>query len=149
MVGFVGKTRPLPGHSSIGSICTRKHFRPGVHPLTTESNKGGSVSVIWQIPARRLPGVHPEYSAAASGRGSNGYTGHSLSAALTQQQCLFGDTEEGTTSRLTGAGSLLPPVYSEAWAKGIPRTPFSSLRDTEHGKHVGRKTNAVSQKQIK
>ncbi|GFV82514.1 hypothetical protein TNCV_3983041 [Trichonephila clavipes] len=26
--------------------------------------------------------------------------------------------QRGTTSRLTGAGSLLPPVYSEAWAKG-------------------------------
>ncbi|GFV72551.1 hypothetical protein TNCV_4084511 [Trichonephila clavipes] len=40
------------------------------------------------------------------------------------------------TSRLTGAGSLLSPVYSEAWAKekaqGIPRTPFSSLRDAAH-----------------
>ncbi|GFT16741.1 hypothetical protein TNCV_1333551 [Trichonephila clavipes] len=46
-------------------------------------------------------------------------TRHPLSAALTLQQCLFGDTDEsGTTSRLTGAGSLLPPVYSEAWAKG-------------------------------
>ncbi|GFX06653.1 hypothetical protein TNCV_382491 [Trichonephila clavipes] len=41
--------------------------------------------------ARCLPGVYPEYNATASGRGSNG--------------------------RLTGAGSLLPPVYSEAWAK--------------------------------
>ncbi|GFW03153.1 hypothetical protein TNCV_157731 [Trichonephila clavipes] len=25
--------------------------------------------------------------------------------------------KRGTTSRLTGAGSLLPPVYSEAWAR--------------------------------
>ncbi|GFV29847.1 hypothetical protein TNCV_2083121 [Trichonephila clavipes] len=43
------------------------------------------------------------------------------------------------------ASSLLPPVYSEAWAKGIPRIPFSSLRDAAHGKHAGRKTNVVSQ----
>ncbi|GFV05085.1 hypothetical protein TNCV_222991 [Trichonephila clavipes] len=29
-----------------------------------------------------------------------------------------GTPKRGTTSRLTGADSLLPPVYSEAWAKG-------------------------------
>ncbi|GFX83322.1 hypothetical protein TNCV_2489781 [Trichonephila clavipes] len=52
-------------------------------------------------------------------------------------------------SRLTGAGSLLPPVYSEAWAIGIPRTPFSSLRDAAQRKHAGRKTNGVTQTQIK
>ncbi|GFT30507.1 hypothetical protein TNCV_2377861 [Trichonephila clavipes] len=28
-----------------------------------------------------------------------------------------GTPKRGTTSRLTGAGSLLPPVYSDAWAK--------------------------------
>ncbi|GFU70748.1 hypothetical protein TNCV_493111 [Trichonephila clavipes] len=44
-----------------------------------------------------------------------------------------GTPKRGTTSRLTGVGSLLPPVYSEAWAKGMPRTPFSSLRDAAHG----------------
>ncbi|GFW14796.1 hypothetical protein TNCV_1562591 [Trichonephila clavipes] len=55
-----------------------------------------------------------------------------------------GKPKKGTTSRLTGAGSLLPPVYSEAWAKGIPRTQFSSLRDAAHGKHAGRKTNGVN-----
>ncbi|GFX90065.1 uncharacterized protein TNCV_887621 [Trichonephila clavipes] len=48
----------------------------------------------------------------------------------------------------TGAGSLLPPVYSEAWAKGIHRTPFSSLRDAADGKHAGRKTNGVSRTQV-
>ncbi|GFT51119.1 hypothetical protein TNCV_4817201 [Trichonephila clavipes] len=72
-----------------------------------------------------------------------------LSAALTLQQCPSETPKRGTTSRLTLAGSLLPPVYSEAWAKGNPRTPFSSLRDAAHGKHAGRKTNSVSQKQIK
>ncbi|GFW75937.1 hypothetical protein TNCV_3247021, partial [Trichonephila clavipes] len=41
---------------------------------------------------------------------------HPLSAALTLQQCLSGDSKRGTTSRLTG-GSLLPPVYSEAWGQ--------------------------------
>ncbi|GFV06210.1 hypothetical protein TNCV_2151141 [Trichonephila clavipes] len=83
------------------------------------------------------------------GEDPTGKTRHPLSAALTLQQCLRRLRREGTTSRLTGAGSLLPPVYSEAWAKGNPRTPFSSLRDAAHGKHAGRKTNGVSQKQIK
>ncbi|GFY32573.1 hypothetical protein TNCV_673281 [Trichonephila clavipes] len=72
---MLGKTRPLPGHSSIGSISTRKKLHPGVPPPTTESSKGGSVPAIWQNQARRLPGVHPEYSDTASGS-------------------LFGDTEE-------------------------------------------------------
>ncbi|GFW28286.1 hypothetical protein TNCV_4639531 [Trichonephila clavipes] len=71
MLGL-GNTRPLPGHSSIGSINTLKKLHPGVPPPTTESNKGGSVPVIWQNQARRLPEVHPEHSATASGRGSNG-----------------------------------------------------------------------------
>ncbi|GFV29894.1 hypothetical protein TNCV_657231 [Trichonephila clavipes] len=68
----LGNTRPLPGHSSIGSISTRKNLHPGVTPPTTKSNKGGSVPVIWQNQARRLPEVHLEYNATASGRGSNG-----------------------------------------------------------------------------
>ncbi|GFW90166.1 hypothetical protein TNCV_1789871 [Trichonephila clavipes] len=46
----------------------------GVPPPTTESNKGGQgMPVIWQKPdMRRLHGVHPEYNAVASERGSNG-----------------------------------------------------------------------------
>ncbi|GFV44731.1 hypothetical protein TNCV_3741 [Trichonephila clavipes] len=68
----LGKTRPLPGHRSFESINTRKKLHPGVPPPTTESNKGGSVPVIWQNQARCLPEVHPEHSATASGRGSNG-----------------------------------------------------------------------------
>ncbi|GFY08408.1 hypothetical protein TNCV_1358141 [Trichonephila clavipes] len=94
--------------------------------------------------ARRLPGVHPEYNATTSVRGPNG--------------------------RLTEASSFLPPVYSEAWDKGNaevslgPRSPpygrsvgKGNAKDpqntivllTGHGRHVGRKTNVVSQKQIK
>ncbi|GFU35836.1 hypothetical protein TNCV_2900571 [Trichonephila clavipes] len=41
---------PLPGHSSIGSINMRTELHPGVPPPTTESNKGGSMPVIWQKP---------------------------------------------------------------------------------------------------
>ncbi|GFS96987.1 uncharacterized protein TNCV_4178451 [Trichonephila clavipes] len=67
----LGNTRPLPWHSRLGSICAKK-LHSGVPPPTTESNKGGSVPVIWQNQARRLPEVHPEYKATSSGRGSNG-----------------------------------------------------------------------------
>ncbi|GFW25073.1 uncharacterized protein TNCV_3155761 [Trichonephila clavipes] len=55
----LGKTRPLPGHSSIGSINTRKKLHPGVPPPTTESNKGGSVPVIWQ---KTRHGAYLKYS---------------------------------------------------------------------------------------
>ncbi|GFT54613.1 hypothetical protein TNCV_344931 [Trichonephila clavipes] len=59
----------------------RTELHPGVAPPTTESNKGGSVPVIWQKTRHgAYLEVHPEYNATASGRGSNG-------------------------SRLTGAGS--------------------------------------------
>ncbi|GFY12317.1 hypothetical protein TNCV_284201 [Trichonephila clavipes] len=44
----------------------KKKLHPGMPPPTTEFNKGGSVPVIWQNQARRLPGVHQEYSNTAS-----------------------------------------------------------------------------------
>ncbi|GFV16192.1 uncharacterized protein TNCV_3379561 [Trichonephila clavipes] len=50
----LGETRSLPGHSSIGSISARKQLQSGVPPPTTESNKEGSVPVIWQIPGTAL-----------------------------------------------------------------------------------------------
>ncbi|GFX99996.1 uncharacterized protein TNCV_1340951 [Trichonephila clavipes] len=50
----LGNTRPLTGHSSNGSINTRRKLHPGVPPPTTESNKGGSVPVIWQKPGTAL-----------------------------------------------------------------------------------------------
>ncbi|GFU03119.1 hypothetical protein TNCV_2911761 [Trichonephila clavipes] len=49
-----GNTRPLPWHSSIGSISTKTTSSWRALP-TTESNKGGSVPVIWQNQVRRLP----------------------------------------------------------------------------------------------
>ncbi|GFU56765.1 uncharacterized protein TNCV_4041681 [Trichonephila clavipes] len=52
------KTRPLPGHSSIGSIRTRTQLRSGVPPPTTEFNKEGSVPVIWP----KKPGTAPTWS---------------------------------------------------------------------------------------
>ncbi|GFY21124.1 hypothetical protein TNCV_3991681 [Trichonephila clavipes] len=107
----LGKTRPLSGYSSIGSISTRKHLRSGVPPPTTESNKRGSVPVICNVSS--------------------------------------GTPKRGITSRLTGAGSLLPEVYSEAWVKFISRTPFSSLRNAAHGKQAGWLTNGVNRTQIK
>ncbi|GFX53744.1 hypothetical protein TNCV_1596901 [Trichonephila clavipes] len=102
-----------------------------MHPPTTDSNKGGNMPIIWHQ-ARRLPGVHPEHSAAASVRGSR-------------------IPKRGITSRLTGASSLLPAIYSEEWAKenakDIHRTSFSSLRDAAHGKHAAWEINVVSRKE--
>ncbi|GFV21122.1 hypothetical protein TNCV_4267551 [Trichonephila clavipes] len=41
------------------------------------------------------------------------------------------ESAELITSRLTGAGSLLPPVYGEAWAKGhATGTPDSTFPGT-------------------
>ncbi|GFX57329.1 hypothetical protein TNCV_3914921 [Trichonephila clavipes] len=72
MVGFVGKTRPLPGHSSIGFISTKHNFVLAcLHPLRSPTREAVCRSSD-KYQARRLPGVHPEYSTAASGRGSNG-----------------------------------------------------------------------------
>ncbi|GFS90519.1 hypothetical protein TNCV_4097211 [Trichonephila clavipes] len=59
MLSWLGKTRPLSGHSSIGSINTRTELHPSVPPPTTESNKGGSVPVIWQ---KTRHGAYLEYT---------------------------------------------------------------------------------------
>ncbi|GFY35379.1 hypothetical protein TNCV_797281 [Trichonephila clavipes] len=61
------------------------------------------------------------------GEDPTGKPGSPLSAALTLRQCLFGKTGREVhqpidRSRLTPATRL----QREAWAKGIPRTPFSS-----------------------
>ncbi|GFU14990.1 hypothetical protein TNCV_795571 [Trichonephila clavipes] len=46
----------------------------------------------------------------------------------------------------TVAGSLQPPIYREAWVNGnvkvFSRTPFSALRDAEHGKYAGWQANS-------
>ncbi|GFX96345.1 hypothetical protein TNCV_2292331 [Trichonephila clavipes] len=48
------------------------------------------------------------------------------------------ESAELITSRLTGTGSLLPPVYGEAWAKGhATGTPDSTFPGfAAHGKHA-------------
>ncbi|GFT09388.1 hypothetical protein TNCV_5062531 [Trichonephila clavipes] len=51
---------------------TENTLLPGVPPPITEFNKGGSVPLNWQKPGMALTGVHPGYSATASGRGLNG-----------------------------------------------------------------------------
>ncbi|GFS85692.1 hypothetical protein TNCV_5025021 [Trichonephila clavipes] len=54
------------------------------------------------------------------------------------------ETAELITSRLTGAGSLLPPVYGEAWARGTqPGTPDSTFPGT------GRRTTANMRVRLK
>ncbi|GFT91783.1 hypothetical protein TNCV_3438191 [Trichonephila clavipes] len=57
------------------------------------------------------------------------------------------ESAELITSRLTGAGSLLPPVYGEAWAKGhatgTPDSIFPPVRVAAHGKHAGQTQKSV------
>ncbi|GFV81697.1 hypothetical protein TNCV_1703531 [Trichonephila clavipes] len=116
MLRVVGKTRPLPGHSSIGSIRTRKQLRSGVPPPTTESNKRGSVPVIWQTP------------------------GMALTWTLILHQCLFGDTEERYHQPIDRSG-LTPvnrPVYSEAWAKGNAKVS-PGHQSPPYGRSVGQR----------
>ncbi|GFW77544.1 hypothetical protein TNCV_2499361 [Trichonephila clavipes] len=68
----LGNTRPLPGHSSIGSISTRKTFVLAyLHPPRSPTREAVFRS-SGKKQARRLPGVHLEYNATASGRGTNG-----------------------------------------------------------------------------
>ncbi|GFT03516.1 hypothetical protein TNCV_2986421 [Trichonephila clavipes] len=76
-------------------------------PPTMEPNKG-------RQPAGHLTCVrHGTYL-----RGGTGYS--STEPVL--------ESAELITSRLTGAGSLLPPVYGEAWAKGhATGTPDSTF----------------------
>ncbi|GFW30375.1 hypothetical protein TNCV_453131 [Trichonephila clavipes] len=70
----VGNTRPLPGHSSIGSISVRQNFVLAcLHPPRSPTREAVCRATD-NSQARPLPGVHPEYSAIVSGRGSNGPT---------------------------------------------------------------------------
>ncbi|GFW50800.1 hypothetical protein TNCV_3590821 [Trichonephila clavipes] len=115
----LGKTRHLLGHSSIGSIRTRIHLHSGVPPTTKESNKGGSVPVIWQ---KTRHDAYLEYTQNImlqhQGEGPTGkpappYLQHYPYSSVSSRT-----PKRGTISRLNGVGSLLLPVYSEAWAKG-------------------------------
>ncbi|GFU77990.1 hypothetical protein TNCV_3109271 [Trichonephila clavipes] len=57
------------------------------------------------------------------------------------------ESAELITSRLTGAGSLLPPVYGGSMGqKGTqqePQTPLSPVRVAAHGKHAGQTQKPV------
>ncbi|GFY26921.1 hypothetical protein TNCV_930621 [Trichonephila clavipes] len=67
MVMFVGKTRPLPGHSSKGSISVKHNFVLAcLHPPRSPTREAVCRS-RGKNQVRRLPGVHPEYSTTASG----------------------------------------------------------------------------------
>ncbi|GFT57951.1 hypothetical protein TNCV_2768591 [Trichonephila clavipes] len=138
----VGNTRSLLGHSSIGSISAKKNSS-------------------WRASTHH--GVQ-------QGRQCAGHLANTRHGAYLEytQNIMLQHQGEGPT----GAGLLLPPVYSEAWAKGNaevslshqsppngrsvgkgnakdPRTQFSFLRDAAHGKHASWKANVVSQKQMK
>ncbi|GFW83730.1 hypothetical protein TNCV_668431 [Trichonephila clavipes] len=67
-----GNTRPLPGHISIGSISVKQNFVLAcLHPAWSPTREAVCRSTD-NSQSRRLPGVYPEYSATASGRGSDG-----------------------------------------------------------------------------
>ncbi|GFU70926.1 hypothetical protein TNCV_3633381 [Trichonephila clavipes] len=95
------------GHEESSGFNNRVDCSTRTPPPTMEPNKG-------RQPAGHLTCVrHGTYL-----RGGTGYS--STEPVL--------ETAELITSRLTGAGSLLPPVYGEAWAKGhATGTPDSTF----------------------
>ncbi|GFU67235.1 hypothetical protein TNCV_729031 [Trichonephila clavipes] len=61
---------PLPGHSLFGSISAKNNFvLVCLHPPRSSTREVVCRS-SGQFQTRCLPGVHPEYSTTASGRGS-------------------------------------------------------------------------------
>ncbi|GFW01638.1 hypothetical protein TNCV_4085531 [Trichonephila clavipes] len=68
-------------------------------------------------------------------------TRHPLSAALTLQQGLFGNTEERYHQPIDRSGLTPASRLQRSVGQRYSRTPFSSLRDAAHEQHAGRKTN--------
>ncbi|GFT04356.1 hypothetical protein TNCV_1929011 [Trichonephila clavipes] len=62
----------------------------------------------------------------------------SFNCCGTNPTVFWGTPERCTTSQLTGAGSLLPPVYSEAWAKGNAEVS-PGHQSSPYGRSVGQK----------
>ncbi|GFX43882.1 hypothetical protein TNCV_4111611 [Trichonephila clavipes] len=89
---------------------------------------------------RHLPGVHPRYSPTASGQGSKGSSRHPLSAALTLQQCLFGDIEERYHQPIDRSG--LTPASRLQLKRTQNKSPGHHF--PPYGKHVHWETNGVS-----
>ncbi|GFW53316.1 hypothetical protein TNCV_4075371 [Trichonephila clavipes] len=54
-----------------------------------------------------------------------------------------GTLKRNTPSRLTGAGSLLPPVYNEAWSKGNAEVSLGD-QSPPYGRSVGKGNAKVS-----
>ncbi|GFX26229.1 hypothetical protein TNCV_948291 [Trichonephila clavipes] len=82
-----------------------------MHPPTTESNKGGGVPVNWQNPCMaltfstpRIQRVNPIHLICSTS-----------SKAMSPKRLII--------SKLTVEGSLLPPVYTEAWTKKNTKYP--------------------------
>ncbi|GFW62088.1 hypothetical protein TNCV_1685191 [Trichonephila clavipes] len=63
---------PLPGHSCIGFISVKNNFVLACLLPARSPTKEAVCRESGKHQAWRLPGVHPEYSPTASGRGSNG-----------------------------------------------------------------------------
>ncbi|GFV59888.1 hypothetical protein TNCV_856091 [Trichonephila clavipes] len=133
----VDNTRPLPERISILSISVKQNFvlAPSTHHEVQQGRQcAGQLTIVRH-------GAYLEYTQNIvlqhqgedpTGNPTTPYLQH-----LSYSSVSLGTPKRGTTSRLTGTSSLPPPVYSEAWAKGIPRTQFPFLRDAAHGKHVG------------
>ncbi|GFT26885.1 hypothetical protein TNCV_3710401 [Trichonephila clavipes] len=107
-----------------------------LHPPPRSPTREEECRTTDNCQARRLPEVHPEYSAIASM--IQRVNPPSLSAALTLQQCLSGDTEEKyhqTIDRLIPTSRLQRSV-GQRKRKSNPGTLFSFLGDSAHGKHA-------------
>ncbi|GFX10908.1 hypothetical protein TNCV_3196691 [Trichonephila clavipes] len=92
----------------------------------------GHFNGLWEV--RRRKEVVLGYSSTGSGCDPPVHQG-TPNCNTNPKATVFGipkepvlETAELITSRLTGAGSLLPPVYGEAWAKGhATGTPDSTF----------------------
>ncbi|GFY09427.1 hypothetical protein TNCV_1942371 [Trichonephila clavipes] len=82
-------------HSSIGSINMRTELHPGVPPPTTESTREAVYRSSGKKPGTRLPKYTQNIMIQHQGEDQR-VNPTPLSAALTLQQCLFGDSKKGT-----------------------------------------------------
>ncbi|GFX90132.1 hypothetical protein TNCV_337101, partial [Trichonephila clavipes] len=91
------------------------------------------MSIFSVHPSTPPPTMEPNKGEAAR-RSSDMRMGTALTSEVVLSIVLqnpYWKTAEQITSRLTGAGSLLPPVYGEAWAKGhATGTPDSTFPGT-------------------
>ncbi|GFW39604.1 hypothetical protein TNCV_3187751 [Trichonephila clavipes] len=146
MVRFVDKIRPLPGHSSIGSISVKHNF---VLACPHHGVQQGRQCVGHLAKIRH--GAYLEYTQNIvlqqhvedpTGKPATPYLQHQPYSSVSS-----GTPKRGTTSRLTGAGSLLPPVYSKEWAKENAEVCLSH-QSFPYGRSVSKKNSKDPQNTI-